>query len=1136
MAWWDFIKALSGNDEERRRQRQSIQDQVSGFVNSAAKVGGDVAKGVGNAVFDATPMGRQEDMVNEVQRKANEEIVNRLREMDIQQRQDLVDNNPKIKEKLDAAGVDIGKTDTFDKLKSESPIGTKQTKDAVDFGVSAARSVARVPETVKRSIDEVDQDLKDKVMNINATDAEKAARKEADKANDSVAVTDPIRKFLYGDTPTETYQKRAEGNKEVLKGAGLTDTQAGIITPFLAAATIAGDVPSPKTLFASLGKEGLEKLAQEGTEAGVKKLLAGKFSKDVLEEFAGQLAGASKQKGVKSILTQMNARMAAKAGDAATDVVKNAPAPGQAGSILDDVIPPGGKDIGAPTPINPTQPGAILDEIRPGVTPPTNPVDDIVEAALPPGQRQRGLLRTTENTPQLSPETQGAIKEIQPQTYGQMNIKDTLDSAAKKVTEDFAGAKKIVFDGLDAGRWDDQVSSHAIELLRDANRRGDQQLAREIMDKAAPLGTSSGQANALWRTFVDTNTPDGMVKFAQNIVDNANKDMKKLTKIFRKGEEYTLSPETESFIRSVTEQSSKLADGPEKDKLVMDMMKKINEDIPPGASEMFDAYRYQNMLSGPRTQARNVAGNVIQAGATKPLTLATNGAIDWVKAGLFGKERQAYVKDVPTYYKSVLNGFGDALEEFKAGWAGDIQQPDIMKIGSYKPDALPKGLTVVGRAMEGADRFFQSLVKSGEFAVQKSRGVDDKLAMEAADKAAKYTIFRAATDAKNATGQGALLSKIDSITDVITKGAQKVPGAKWFVPFVQTPMNITKQMIELSPAGFATLYKAKGARRDEQVAKAVLGTAVTGIGAMYALQGNTTWAPPKDKAEREAFYSSGKKPYSIRIGDTWVPMISFGPAGYSLGIGAAVKDAYDRGEVDDNALDKLSTIIAGQANFFTQQTYLQGVANFMNVVSGGGNGTGAEQTLGSSVAFAAGQVIPLQGLSRYVNSIIDPVLRKKTSGKDTFVSDVPVVGAMYSKGLEANTNVFTGEEMKRNASDYVAPYSMGKDAANPEDAIFQEGVGEFYKIKGQVSKQKTKAQDYIDQALASGNYGEAYNAAQDYNDWVRTQFADWGEQYGDYASKDIQDMYDTLKISITGIKKRGKNALEKAGNNTINYK
>lgn len=626
-----------------------------------------------------------------------------------------------------------------------------------------------------------------------------------------------------------------------------------------------------------------------------------------------------------------------------------------------------------------------------------------------------------------------------------------------------------------------------------------------------------------------------MVKFAQGIVDDANEKAGLLTKGVRKVRgkgEYQLADDTIDFIKNETTKLAGMADGPEKDNVIKGIMEKVNGDIPPGATELFDAYRYNNMLSNPRTQVRNLLGNAIQTGITKPLTMGVEGGVDWFKAGLFGKDRQAYVKDVPQYYKNMLNSFGDAMGQFKKGWAGDIEQPDLKRIGAYRAESLPKALTVVGRAMEGTDRFFQTLISGGEFAVQKSRGLSDEAARKIANESAKLSLFRSATDARNLSGQGALLSKIDGITDSMQTLGQKHKSIRWAVPFIQTPMNMTKEMLKLSPAGFATLYKSKGAARNEQVAKALIGSAVMGVGAQLAASGNTTWSAPTDPEAREAFYSSGKKPFSIKIGDKWIPMNHFGPFGYALGIPAAVKDANDNGDIDESNFSKLGGILSGQAQFFTQQSYLQGINNFLNTVTGQ-----EDATKNSSLAFTAGQVIPLSGLSRYVNSILDPVIRKKQGFSDTFKSDIPVLGAKFSKdNLEARTNIFSGEDMKRNASDFFGPYSIGKESSNPDDKEFQKGVGEFYDVKKTVGKQKKNVQEQVNEALSAGNTTEAYRIAREYNAWLQEQFTPWNDQYGGKVSDDLIKSYNGLKISTKGLTTRQKNLRKKKEDGTINYR
>jgi hypothetical protein len=1135
MAIWDkiFNAIRQDDEEEKRRSREGgLGNRLLGFVDDALDVGEGVSnftesviQGTGRGVVSLGKSVRdfQQDSRADAQIKSLEEF----QQLSYEERKKKAAENEGFKIGLEKIGI----TDPTDK--------------AID---------KRKEELIKK------------------------------KDNNSVYTPSKATEELIGKGPVKSLQERRRGTQESLEDSRFK----GVATPLSILGTGVGailDVPSPGSVGKGFGKEALEKLAKEGGEQGVKTLLKGKLADDVIERVAPTVAKLGNTKDIKVVLDQA---MPSIKGAAANAVLRRDPLGKtlkKIGGTSDEFVD--AARVGSVAESAGARPYAAIqqqietaynagdtarvDELvksipesaRAGIDPRPQtgmkavydaatkktimkPADDFVDAiapkamdVLPPGQRQRGLLKTTQASEQLTDTTKAAIGDINPQGYTPMKIDPTLQAATERVKTDFGNIKNSTFEAMDAGKWDSETSSNAIALLRDANIRQDDELVDELMKRASKQGTDSGQANVLWRTFVNENTPEGMVRFAQKTIERANKDMGFLTKnISRRGKgAYTLSEASEKTIRETMGQANKLADGPEKDELMKTIMRTIHDEIPPGATDYLEAYRYQNMLSGPRTQARNTIGNMIQAGVTMPLTKLYRGGIDMVESALTGKQRESYIKEVPEYYKGMFKGFGDAIEEFKKGWAGDIQQPDLKNLRAYQNEKIPKALTVVGRAMEAQDRFFQSLVRNAEYAAQKSKGATDEVAEQAAGKLSKYAVFRQATDAKNATGQGTLLSNIDKVTDTITNIGKNHKAFRWFVPFIQTPANITKQMIEYSPAGVLTLKGASSAAKRDQLAKTALGTTMTGIGAMFALQGNTTWAPPTDKAEKEAFYSSGKKPYSVKIGDTWVPMISFGPLGYSLGIPAAIKDANDRGEVDDGALDKMADVIAGQAQFFTSQTYLQGVSNFVNAMTGQGNTGDMGKDLAAAGASAAGQLIPLQALSRYVNSAIDPVVRKKKGAADTFISDIPIVGAQYGKdNIEANTNVFTGEEMKRNASDYVAPYSMGKDAANPDDAKFQEGVTEFYKTRGKVSSKKTEANDYIDQALARGDIEEAQNAALDYNDWLAEQFTPWNEKYGGQVSDDLIDSYVKLKISTTGLSRREKNIRKKEEDSTINYR
>lgn len=570
-----------------------------------------------------------------------------------------------------------------------------------------------------------------------------------------------------------------------------------------------------------------------------------------------------------------------------------------------------------------------------------------------------------------------------------------------------------------------------------------------------------------------------------------------------------LTSEVAAKINTLAQKMQDLPAGAERDDVLHDIMNTINEAIPVTRKEKFTAYRYQNILSGPRSQLRNTTTNALQTLVTRPATKAIKAGDDWVKSIVTGSEREHYLKEVPEYYRGLIGNVSDAFENMKKAWNGriDVQNPDLLKSGMLRGNQIPKKYTFITRAMEAQDRFFQTLISSGEYASQRAKGVSHEVAIDSAEKIARNSLFRSPTDAKNLSGQGALLSNIDKATDAIQASMTKVPALRWFAPFVSTPMNITKQFIEYSPVGFATLYKAGGDKKAEQFAKAIIGTTVTAMGAKLALDGRTTWAAPTNPKERDAFYASGKKPYSVKVGDKWVPMIMFGPFAYALALPASIKDANDSAALDDSQLDKLSSVLTGQAKFFAGQSYVQGLSSFVDIISGNEDGANAK----TAVASLIGQAIPLEGLKKYVTTTIDPVYRKKETFIDQFRSSTPFA----SKKLDPYTDPDTGAPSKRNISDYVLPYSYGKATGDAPTKRQKEAVSEFYKVKSKTGSARTKVNEQISLALKAGDTAKAREIAADYNKRYAATFKKWVDKYGDSTNAELQKEYSSGKIKLT---------------------
>jgi hypothetical protein len=99
-------------------------------------------------------------------------------------------------------------------------------------------------------------------------------------------------------------------------------------------------------------------------------------------------------------------------------------------------------------------------------------------------------------------------------------------------------------------------------------------------------------------------------------------------------------------------------------------------------------------------------------------------------------------------------------------------------------------------------------------------------------------------------------------------------------PFIGIVYNVSKQMINHSPAGLARLVSNHNWNQESAIrigAEALTGSLPLLFLVPYAEKGNITGAVPTDPGEKERFYETGKQPYSVKIGDRWVDYRLMGP-------------------------------------------------------------------------------------------------------------------------------------------------------------------------------------------------------------------------------------------------------------------
>jgi hypothetical protein len=636
-------------------------------------------------------------------------------------------------------------------------------------------------------------------------------------------------------------------------------------------------------------------------------------------------------------------------------------------------------------------------------------------------KKQRKFIQTVKESPTTEEGLRGGVANVKPQEYVVQPNKASLSKAQKRINKSPEEAETYVKSDAPLSA---EKGATFVSLIEKNQAEGNFSKAVELTVSYDMQLREAGrfvQAASIWNKL----TPEGFLKWAQKEINKVNEKRGFTDRFFNK-KKAELTKEDKLFITEGMAKINKMKDGPEKTKATLDMIDFVASKAPPTISEMIDAYRYQNMLSGWQTQERNIGENLFNTVITRPYDLAVEGAVDYVMSTLQGKQREAYVKDVATYYKNAISSVPNAIDAFKAVIKMDVEsfgKPDIgvdfqSAIGKARAKQLPKSLTVVSRFMEASDRFNSTLISSGEYSVLRSKGVSHETALAESKALGERYLYRNKFDVNK--NDLSAMSKVIVDLDKLLVDSRHLPiigkPMSWFIPFIRTPMNKGVAMIEHSPLGYARSLQSFN---RETLAKAIGGSVITAIGASYALDNKTTWAAPSDPELKKLFYASGKRPFSVLMGDRWYPVWYLGPYAMAFALPAAAKYYHEDQKLalSDNSFEKMISIANGSARFIGSQSSTQSIGAFFNMLAGD-----VDYTTPHQLGFMTEQILPLSGLVRTTNKILDPVYRKPDGYLESIMKDLPIL----SKEIEAHTTPL-GEEAEREVFNAFIPYETGKE-------------------------------------------------------------------------------------------------------------
>jgi hypothetical protein len=440
----------------------------------------------------------------------------------------------------------------------------------------------------------------------------------------------------------------------------------------------------------------------------------------------------------------------------------------------------------------------------------------------------------------------------------------------------------------------------------------------------------------------------------------------------------------------------------------------------------FDAYYYNNIFSSIQTQERNILGGLINAFVVKPsIVLGEAIASVFLKDPVGG----ARFSDVADYYKSAFGSVlsGKAWNNFKNVWSPEYyQRLENESIDAFYREARKKGLppimTQVGKFMEASDQFVSTIIESGTSTVLQKRGISAEEAAQQGFLEAQKFLGKSNFGKEGWREVGV----VDAFFDRIGNFGTAVKGRNDAWNFVMTPLvpvlrlavNFQKLKSKLFLPTQLLNMMTKKSRNMEDYAYLSISTALFGLAIDKYLKNEVAFEPPKDEAGRRLFFDSGRKPYSVKIGENWVPLQYLELFGAPFLFMGAVNAAYreDPNALTNSEVDKLGVLMQKFVkSYLVSPTYLNNIANAIEAVNGV-NG----KDWGNAVAYPVTGLIPFVGLYRDILDVLDPVRRKKSSAWDEF-------NALYLPLRQQMETYKTTDlqDVPLSTTEIYAPYGIG---------------------------------------------------------------------------------------------------------------
>lgn len=434
------------------------------------------------------------------------------------------------------------------------------------------------------------------------------------------------------------------------------------------------------------------------------------------------------------------------------------------------------------------------------------------------------------------------------------------------------------------------------------------------------------------------------------------------------------------------------------------------------------AFRRLSMLSGTKTQLRNILSNFAQFGIDKLSELPTVLG-DYVATSLITSKHMTQemidkltytgeAKDMRTYVK--LNTKEKRVASRLAARDAEVTNYLNSTLGINIYDTQNEGKEIkfnskflneykdtLGMIMEGPDTsaftyyLANETMRMQKIKAQNNLGVTNptieqiqsvkltKAQSERAIEIAKEQTFKS-TKSMAYKMSKSLIDGLNTFSNSIIKDSNL---GSFVQPFLLTPANVGQMVLEMSPVGFAialndgrklvnmmnnpSQYTASEIMMTKRsfartFGRVIAGTIIAAVGAGLAQGGVLTGGEPEDEDKADLLKLQGWQPYSIKIGNKYVSFDWLAPSSASLSMG--VDFASEQG-VEWSSV--IGNIIESSGERFSENSVME---SMKELFGGGYNDDSLVKRISKVFASVPASFIPT--ISKEIADTIDPTTKQ----------------------------------------------------------------------------------------------------------------------------------------------------------------